>query len=277
MPGNLAKEFDWSRTPIDSVLAGPDPVKSRHRTAPGTHDALHGRVPAFRTPAHVRPNVGDVRRSPRWWRWRAPVARSRYRARPTPPRRRRRPTRRPSHTDTTYPEPEDILGAPGEASEPNADLAPKGVDVSTLLDPPAPAALDDPSRPIDPKAGIMNLDHLIFIVLENRSFDHYFGTFPGADGIPMDANGSADGVLARPDPARRVPHALPRHELHRSGRPARDRRLDHGHQRREDGRVRDCPAPDRERLHEASRHPALPAGDERPAGPARRHGLSHGR
>jgi len=28
------------------------------------------------------------------------------------------------------------------------------------------------------------LKHLIFIVQENRSFDHYFGTYPGADGIP---------------------------------------------------------------------------------------------
>ena len=55
-------------------------------------------------------------------------------------------------------------------------------------------------RAIDPDAGIANLDHLIFIVQENRSFDHYFGTFPGADGIPMDASGrptvcSRDSVL----------------------------------------------------------------------------------
>jgi phospholipase C len=38
--------------------------------------------------------------------------------------------------------------------------------------------------------GIFKLDHLIFIVQENRSFDHYFGTYPGADGIPMKADGS---------------------------------------------------------------------------------------
>jgi phospholipase C len=30
-----------------------------------------------------------------------------------------------------------------------------------------------------------HIRHLIFIVQENRSFDHYFGTFPGAEGIPM--------------------------------------------------------------------------------------------
>jgi phospholipase C len=41
-------------------------------------------------------------------------------------------------------------------------------------DPPAPSA-----------HGIFKLDHLIFVVMENRSFDSYFGTYPGADGIPM--------------------------------------------------------------------------------------------
>ena len=54
----------------------------------------------------------------------------------------------------------------------------------------------------------MNLDHLIFIVQENRSFDHYFGTYPGADGIPMDAQGrptvcARDPVVERWSP---VPH-----------------------------------------------------------------------
>jgi phospholipase C len=31
----------------------------------------------------------------------------------------------------------------------------------------------------------VHIKHLIFIVQENRSFDHYFGTYPGADGFPM--------------------------------------------------------------------------------------------
>jgi len=38
--------------------------------------------------------------------------------------------------------------------------------------------------------GIQKLDHLIFIVQENRSFDQYFGTYPGADGIPTNPDGS---------------------------------------------------------------------------------------
>jgi phospholipase C len=32
--------------------------------------------------------------------------------------------------------------------------------------------------------GIHKIEHVIVIMQENRSFDHYFGTFPGADGIP---------------------------------------------------------------------------------------------
>ena len=33
--------------------------------------------------------------------------------------------------------------------------------------------------------GIHKIRHVIVIVQENRSFDSYFGTYPGADGIPM--------------------------------------------------------------------------------------------
>ena len=76
-----------------------------------------------------------------------------------------------------------------------------------------------PPRGIDPAAGIENIDHFVFIVQENRSFDHYFGTFPGANGIPRTPNGRFKPCV--PDPTRSVPHALPRHEPVRSGRPAR--------------------------------------------------------
>jgi phospholipase C len=47
--------------------------------------------------------------------------------------------------------------------------------------------------------GIFKLDHLIFIVQENRSFDHYFGTYPGAEGLPIDpADGRPRACI--PDP-----------------------------------------------------------------------------
>src|SRR5262245_20457517 len=49
---------------------------------------------------------------------------------------------------------------------------------------PSPAASSPAAEPHGPQ-GIFKLDHLIFIVQENRSFDHYFGTYPGANGFDM--------------------------------------------------------------------------------------------
>jgi Phosphoesterase family len=37
---------------------------------------------------------------------------------------------------------------------------------------------------LDVLAGIHKIQHVVVIMQENRSFDTYFGTFPGADGIP---------------------------------------------------------------------------------------------
>src|SRR5438094_9238062 len=34
-------------------------------------------------------------------------------------------------------------------------------------------------------ADMHSIKHIVVIMQENRSFDHYFGTYPGADGIPM--------------------------------------------------------------------------------------------
>ena len=46
-------------------------------------------------------------------------------------------------------------------------------------------------------AGIHLIKHVVVIMQENRSFDSYFGTFPGADGIPM-KNGKP--TVCVPDP-----------------------------------------------------------------------------
>ncbi len=46
-------------------------------------------------------------------------------------------------------------------------------------------------------AGIHKIKHVIVVQQENRSFDSYFGTFPGADGIPM-KDGRPTGCV--PDP-----------------------------------------------------------------------------
>ncbi|WP_432395221.1 alkaline phosphatase family protein [Pseudarthrobacter sp. L19] len=50
-----------------------------------------------------------------------------------------------------------------------------------------------------PPQGIAKIKHVVIITQENRSFDSYFGTYPGADGIPMQ-----DGrpSVCLPDPGR---------------------------------------------------------------------------
>jgi phospholipase C len=48
-----------------------------------------------------------------------------------------------------------------------------------------------------PAVGIHKIKHVVVIMQENRSFDSYFGTYPGADGIPM--SGGVPTVCV-PDP-----------------------------------------------------------------------------
>ena len=49
----------------------------------------------------------------------------------------------------------------------------------------AQAARDDGDDDRDDRpADIHKIKHIIIIMQENRSFDTYFGTYPGADGIP---------------------------------------------------------------------------------------------
>jgi phospholipase C len=48
--------------------------------------------------------------------------------------------------------------------------------------------------------GIHKIKHVVIIMQENRSFDSYFGTYPGADGVPRDKTGNISVCV--PDPAR---------------------------------------------------------------------------
>ena len=43
----------------------------------------------------------------------------------------------------------------------------------------------DSGSPMSDDADIHKIKHVVIIMQENRSFDSYFGTYPGADGIPM--------------------------------------------------------------------------------------------
>lgn len=49
-----------------------------------------------------------------------------------------------------------------------------------------------------PASGIHLIRHVVIIMQENRSFDSYFGTYPGADGLPRDAHGNF--TVCVPDP-----------------------------------------------------------------------------
>src|SRR5437764_6865927 len=100
-------------------------------------------------------------------------------------------------------------------------------------------------------AGIHKIKHIVMILQENRSFDSYFGTYPGADGIPM-----RDGLpmVCVPDPKTRhcVRPFHDRYDLnyggpHHAADAAGD--VDHGAMdgfilREEMGRIDACKNPD---------------------------------
>jgi phospholipase C len=74
-------------------------------------------------------------------------------------------------------------------------------DAPTMKDSAPPDVLSDAGQLMAARAAIK---HIVVINQENRSFDTYFGTFPGADGIPMDAgvptvcNVTPDGGCEKP-------------------------------------------------------------------------------
>src|ERR1700687_2307766 len=64
-------------------------------------------------------------------------------------------------------------------------------------------------RDRDDRRAISKIKHIVFIVKENRTFDHYFGTFPGA-------NGATSGTISTGDVVRlgQAPDVLPRDISH---------------------------------------------------------------
>jgi len=86
-----------------------------------------------------------------------------------------------------------LLAAACAEGEPRSDTSASPTEQAT-----ASASAESSSSPsAKPAKGIFKLDHLMFIVMENRSFDHYFGTYPGADGIPM-KNGKPSACIPHP-------------------------------------------------------------------------------
>jgi phospholipase C len=75
-------------------------------------------------------------------------------------------------------------------------LAAAALPGSDATSPPAGKSLPDGTP-----SGIHKIRHVVVIMQENRSFDSYFGTYPGADGIPGLA-GNPGSAPCVPDPKR---------------------------------------------------------------------------
>ena len=61
-----------------------------------------------------------------------------------------------------------------------------------------------------PPKGLSQIDHVVFVIQENRSFDHYFGTYRGVRGFDDHVSGS-NGVFSQPMPGVPSGAVLPFH------------------------------------------------------------------
>ena len=91
------------------------------------------------------------------------------------------------------------------ACSPNARQAGSQIDnsKSNLARVDAPSGSPDPTPVPATSVKLQGLDkikHFVFIMQENRSFDHYFGTYPGANGIPpgVTLKDPKDGTMVAP-------------------------------------------------------------------------------
>jgi phospholipase C len=80
-------------------------------------------------------------------------------------------------------------------------LAALAIAVASASSPTAPTATASARSSAPKLAGIHKIRHIVIIMQENRSFDSYFGTYPGADGIPGLA-GNPGKVPCIPNPAK---------------------------------------------------------------------------
>jgi|HubBroStandDraft_1064217.scaffolds.fasta_scaffold00577_14 phospholipase C len=77
-----------------------------------------------------------------------------------------------------------------------------GSETSTQSMPPDAAGsgvgVGDAGPGVDAQSTVGKIEHVVLIMQENRSFDHYFGMFPGVDGFTLDAAGNPTNC--NPDP-----------------------------------------------------------------------------
>jgi phospholipase C len=113
-----------------------------------------------------------------------------------------------------------------------------------------------------PLQGIHRIRHVIVVMQENRSFDSYFGTFPGADGIPR-RHGRI--VACLPDPFRRrcVRPFHDRHDRNAGGPHGADAAFADIANGRMDGFVAEAIAGRRKACEETPYDPACTHGEPR--------------
>ncbi|HEX9075892.1 MAG TPA: alkaline phosphatase family protein, partial [Anaerolineae bacterium] len=71
-------------------------------------------------------------------------------------------------------------------ASPTATIAPQATATNAPAPTTAPSPTSAPTASNQPPTLLRDkIKHIVVIMQENRSFDTYFGTFPGADGIPM--------------------------------------------------------------------------------------------
>ncbi len=85
-----------------------------------------------------------------------------------------------------------------------AGAAALALALSSALVAPSPAMNDHGFRAAS-VAGLGRIDHIVFIVKENRSFDSYFGRFPGADGATVARVSTGETVPLRETPDQVAP------------------------------------------------------------------------
>ena len=77
-------------------------------------------------------------------------------------------------------------------------IALAGAAIAGLFALTTPTPAGTQRKPAKAPSGIHKIKHVVVIMQENRSFDHYFGTYPGADGFPRTPSG--DFAVCGPDP-----------------------------------------------------------------------------
>jgi hypothetical protein len=76
--------------------------------------------------------------------------------------------------------------APGTTPRPRQTVQARQSATAAALTQSAPATQSASTPPSTTNlSGLQKIQHIIIIMQENRSFDTYFGTYPGANGIPM--------------------------------------------------------------------------------------------